>query len=85
MQALFVGGTIDNSELDLDPGIPPAHYPENGGAGVPRYRLSRVGLRDDEILYAVYAGPGLADDEVERVSTERDYARRFDATEAAVQ
>lgn len=85
MQALFVGGTIDNSELDLDPGAPPAHYPANGGAGVPRYRLSRLGRRDDEVLYAVYAGPGLADDEVERVAGERDYARRFNATESAAQ
>ena len=36
MRALFVGGTVDNSELDMARDLPPAHYPENtgGGAGV---------------------------------------------------
>ena len=79
MRALFVGGTVDNSELDMD-GEPPTHYPENTGAGRPRYRLHKLGQRDDGIAYAVYAAPEMADDEIERITDERDYARRFNAT-----
>ena len=81
MRALFVGGAVDNSELDLDGKSPPMHYPENGGGGRPRYSLHHVGQRDGgEIVYAVYGAPDLAADEVERVANERDYARRFEAT-----
>ena len=79
MRALFVGGTVDNSELDMD-GEPPTHYPENTGAGRPRYRLHQVGQRDDDIAYVVYAAPEMGADEVERIADERDYARRFNAT-----
>jgi hypothetical protein len=86
MRALFVGGTVDNSELDMDRDLPPARYPDEGG-GQARYRLHHVGLhpRDDrqaEIAYAVYAAPEMADEEIERIASERDYARRFDATPA---
>lgn len=84
MRALFVGGAVDNSELDLDGATPPQHYPENGGSGVSRYRLDRVGRRDDAVVYAVYAAPDLASAEVRRVAGERGYARRFDASESAV-
>jgi hypothetical protein len=84
MRALFVGGLVDNSELDLDGRVPPAHYPENGGGGRSRYRLHQVGRQDDAIAYAVYAAPDLADEEVQRVVDERDYARRFNATPSAV-
>jgi len=80
MRALFVGGTVDNSELDLDGTQPPAHYPPNTGAGRARYRLHHVGRNDGGIAYAVYAAPDLADQEVERITGERDYPRRFDAT-----
>jgi hypothetical protein len=80
MRALFVGGTVDNSELDLDGVQPPAHYPENSGGGISRYRLHHVGRQDHAIAYAVYAAPDLADSEVERIVVERDYARRFEAT-----
>ena len=80
-RALFVGGAVDNSELDLDGrGAPPMHYPENTGGGRARYRLHHVGRRDDEIAYAVYAAPEMPDTDVERISDERDYARRFQAT-----
>lgn len=83
MRALFVGGTVDNSELDLGREIPPAHYPENTGGGISRYNLHHVGRgRDDRIAYAVYAAPDLADDVVRRVADERDYARRFEAMPA---
>ena len=84
MRALFVGGTVDNSELDMARDVPPAHYPENTGAGLSRYNLHHVG-RDsaDDIAYAVYAAPDLADAEVRRISEERDYARRFEATPGA--
>ncbi|MFC4729027.1 hypothetical protein [Coralloluteibacterium thermophilus] len=81
MRALFVGGTVDNSELDL--GVrddPPVHYPENTGSGQSRYRLHSTHRRDGKLLYAVYAAPDLAESEVERVIDERDYARRFGAT-----
>ncbi len=78
MRALFVGGTVDNSELDMN-GEPPAHYPENTGGGRPRYRLHHVGRQGDNTLYAVYGAPDLADAEVRRISEERDYARRFGA------
>ena len=84
MRALFVGGLVDNSELDLDPGAPPAHYPPNTGGGRSRYRLHHVGMhagdRHDDIAYAVYAAPDMADAEIERIAAERDYARRFEAT-----
>lgn len=82
MRGLFVGGLVDNSEVDLQGSAPPAHYPESGGAGVSRYRLARIGRRDAGVVYAVYAAPDLADDEVERVVSEREYARRFDAAES---
>ena len=83
MRALFVGGTVDNSELDMARDVPPAHYPENTGAGLARYDLHHVGRdRDDDIAYAVYAAPNLADAEVRRIVDERDYARRFEATPA---
>jgi len=77
MRALFVGGTVDNSELDLDPGQLPTHYPDDTGSRVPRYDLYEVGHRDGEAVYAVYAAPGLSADAVEQVIAERDYPRRF--------
>jgi hypothetical protein len=80
MRALFVGGTVDNSELDMDGQQPPAHYPPDGGSGRSRYRLHHVGRTDEGIAYVVYAAPDLADAEVERIAGERDYARRFGAT-----
>lgn len=84
MRALFVGGTVDNSELDMARDVPPAHYPDNTGAGLSRYNLHHVGRkRDDVIAYAVYAAPDLADEEVRRISDERGYARRFQATPGA--
>lgn len=83
MRALFVGGVVDNSELDLDGERPPMNYPESGGAGQSRYRLSQVGVRDDAVVYAVYAAPELDDDAVAKVASERDYARRFDAPPSA--
>lgn len=79
MRALFVGGAVDNSELDLDGTQPPIHYPENTGGGQSRYNLHHVGRREGTIAYVVYAAPGLADSEVQRVASERDYPRRFDA------
>ncbi|MDI9237716.1 hypothetical protein QLQ15_02180 [Lysobacter sp. LF1] len=84
MRALFVGGLVDNSELDMDGAEPPLHYPENTGAGRPRYRLHQIGLRDGEIAYAVYGAPDLPDNEVERVAKERDYSRRFSAQPKSV-
>ncbi len=80
MRALFVGGVIDNKEMDMDEGRPPVHYPENTGGGQPRYRLQVVGERaDGSIAFAVYGAPELAEDEIDRVIAERAYARRFDA------
>lgn len=85
MRALFIGGTVDNSELDLEAEQPPLHYPENTGAGQARYRLHHVGLRDEgEVAYAVYAAPDLADVVVNTISDERNYPRRFRATPALV-
>ena len=80
MRALFIGGPVDNSELDLDGNEPPRHYPANTGSGQPRYRLHHVGLRDGEPVYAVYGAPELADDAVQDTADEREYARRFKAT-----
>lgn len=80
MRALFVGGMVDNSEMDMAHASPPMHYPDDTGAGRPRYDLHHVGRNDGDIAYAVYAAPDLADEEVLRISRERDYARRFDAT-----
>lgn len=85
MRALFVGGTIDNSELDMDADRPPLHYPENTGTGQSRYRLHHVGVRDEgEIAYVVYAAPDLADEVVSTLCDERGYPRRFQATPALV-
>ena len=84
MRALFVGGTVVNSELDLEGPEPPRHYPENTGGGQPRYRLHHVGVRDGETVYAVYAVPELADDAVADTAAERNYPRRFDATPSRV-
>lgn len=82
MRALFVGGLLDNSELDLDGERPPVHYPENGGSGQSRYRLARIGRQGGSVVYAVYAAPDLDDAEVRRIVGERDYARRFEADES---
>lgn len=81
MHALFVGGVIDNKEIDLEDGRPPVRYPENTGGGHSRYRLHSVGEGDGgRTVFAVYGAPNLADDEVARVIEERAYARRFEAT-----
>ncbi|GAB6194738.1 hypothetical protein [Lysobacter xanthus] len=80
VRALFVGGVVDNSEMDLDGPQPPRHYPENTGGGAPRYSLRQVGVREGgDIAYAVYGAPDVDDAFVEQVADERDYARRFDA------
>ena len=76
MRALFVGGVIDNRELDMD-GEPPVHYPPETGSGQSRYRLQAVGRGDDGVACAVYGAPDFDRDEVMRISEERDYARRF--------
>ena len=79
MRALFVGGPVDNSELDIDATTPPTHYPPDTGAGQARYRLHQVGRRDGEAVYAVYGAPDSADEDVVAIAEERDYARRFEA------
>lgn len=86
MRALFVGGVIDNNELDLGSGEPPTHYPPETGSGQSRYRLHAVGRSDgdDGIACAVYGAPDLDVDEVLRISDERAYARRFEARLQAV-
>ena len=85
MRALFIGGVVDNSELDLAFARPPLHYPEDTGSGQPRYRLHQCGERaDGTVAYAVYAAPGMAGEEVDRIAAERDYARRFQATPVTV-
>jgi hypothetical protein len=76
-RALFVGGTVDNSELDLADGKPPVNYPPDAGTPHGRYRLFEVGQRDGDAVYAVYAAPDLAHDAVARVIDERGYPRRF--------
>lgn len=84
LRALFVGGTVDNSELDLDGGEAPVHYPPNTGSGQSRYRLHYIGRQDGEAVYAVYGAPDLSDEEVQRIANERDYARRFEAEPEAL-
>lgn len=80
MRALFVGGVVDNSEMDMEGAQPPVHYPQDGGGGHSRYRLHQVGKQaDGSVAYAVYGAPDMADDEVSRVADERAYARRFEA------
>ncbi|NLW96793.1 hypothetical protein [Luteimonas wenzhouensis] len=78
MRALFVGGVIDNNEVDMDGTEPPRHYPPETGSGQSRYRLHAVGRRDGVVLCAVYGAPGLERAQVLRVSDERGHARRFD-------
>ncbi len=80
MRALFVGGVVDNSEMDLEGSQPPVHYPADTGGGHSRYRLHQLGkAADGTVAYAVYGAPDMGDDEVSRVADERAYARRFDA------
>jgi len=79
MRALFVGGTVDNTEVEIDGQEPPLHYPPDTGSGQARYRLHLLGRQDDAVVYGVYGAPELADDEVRRIADERDYARRFSA------
>ncbi|MGY4515120.1 hypothetical protein ACVWWW_000688 [Lysobacter sp. HA18] len=79
IRALFVGGVVDNSEMDLDGPQPPKHYPENTGGGASRYSLRQVGTTEDRVVYAVYGAPDVDDGFVQRVADERDYARRFAA------
>ena len=87
LRALFVGGVVDNSEMDLDGPQPPVHYPENGHTGHPRYRLHLVGKHapDDAVVYAVSGAPDLPSEEVQRVAEERGYARRFEASPQPVE
>lgn len=84
MRALFVGGVIDNNELDLDGDEPPMRYPPETGNGVARYRLHSVGRNAGDIACAIYGAPDLDPAEVQRISDERAYARRFDADLQAV-
>lgn len=84
LRALFVGGTVDNSELDMDGNEPPLHYPPNTGSGHSRYRLHHVGRQDGDVVYAVYGAPDLSNEEVQRIADERDYARRFEAEPEAL-
>ena len=77
MRALFVGGSVDNSELDLEGDTPPVNYPPSTGNGQSRYRLREVGRQRGRAIYAVYAAPSLSGEEVARVIAERDYPRRF--------
>lgn len=77
MRALFVGGLIDNSELDLDGPEPPRHYPPETGSGQSRYRLQAVGHADGAVACAVYGAPDADPGQVMRVCEERGYARRF--------
>ena len=80
MRALFVGGVVDNSEMDIEGAQPPVHYPQDTGGGHSRYRLHQVGKQaDGTVAYAVYGALDMADDEVSRVADERAYARRFEA------
>jgi hypothetical protein len=78
MRALFIGGVVDNTEVDMS-GEPPLHYPPRTGSGQSRYRLHQIGRQDDTVVYAVYGAPDLPDALVERIASERGYARRFDA------
>ena len=79
MRALFVGGPVDNSELDIDSETPPMHYPPDTGSGQSRYRLHQIGRKDDEVVYAVYGAPDSDDQQVADTARERDYERRFEA------
>lgn len=80
LRALFVGGVVDNSELDMDGPQPPLHFPEDTGGGTARYRLRQLGIRaNGDVAYAVYGAPDVSDEFVEQVAGERDYARRFEA------
>lgn len=84
IRALFVGGTVDNSELDLDGKEPPVNYPPDTGGGQSRYRLHAVGKQGQQPVYAIYGAPDLSDAEVLRVAEERGYARRFEAPPQAL-
>src|SRR3546814_21085119 len=75
MRALFVGGTVDNSELDIDGNEPPLHYPPSTGSGPPRYRLHHVGKQGGSAVYAGYGPPDLADPAGPPISQRPRHAR----------
>jgi len=80
MRALFVGGVVDNSEMELEGTKPPVHYPEDTGGGHARYQLHQIGKAEDgSVVYAVYGAPDLAYADVSSIAEERDYGRRFGA------
>ena len=84
MRALFVGGVVDNSEMDLEGSKPPVHYPEDTGGGHARYQLHQVGKAGDgSVVYAVYGAPDWTYERVSEVAEERKYATRFDAQASA--
>ena len=84
IRALFVGGVVDNSEMNLEAAQPPKNFPENTGGGTSRYSLRQLGVDGDRVVYAVYGAPEVDDAFVQRVADERDYARRFEATPQTV-
>src|SRR3546814_13841924 len=57
MRALFVGGTVDSSDMDIDGDEPPLDYPTQTGSGQPRYRLNHVGHHGGRTIYKAYSWP----------------------------
>ena len=49
IRALFVGGVVDNSEMDLEGPQPPKNYPENTGGGASRYSLRQLGVDGERV------------------------------------
>src|SRR3546814_18830028 len=77
MRALFVGGTVDNSELDIDGHEPPLNYPPSTGSGQPRYRLHHTGKQGGSAFTAVDGAPALAYTAARRISDHTAHETRW--------
>lgn len=77
MKAIFVGGRVDNSVIDLGKrATAPAEYPEGSGDRA-AYRLHREARDGDQVAYAIYEAVGMNHGEAARIVAERAYERRF--------
>lgn len=79
MCVLFVGGVVDNSEMDLEGNYLLVYYFEDIGGGYLCYWLYQVGkIVDGIVVYVVYGVLDMVDDEVGRIVDECVYVCCFE-------
>ena len=82
MRALFVGGCLDASEIDLDGADPQLRYPENTQIGRPSYILHHLAkLPNGKLAYALYAPTTMAAIDVAQIASKRRYAQCYGVSE----